>query len=212
MTPDAQPVAATDANGNFDFTIDKSVTKFSDFESGTIAAVKDGFGMAWCPSVVMNLDEKSREDYRKEIEDLPKEYRTQMEAKLDGVGKPLRLVHDDQAVTGKILNIEGQPVAGAKLTLLSVTTGENDTLDQWNAAVNEPQADFYSARWKTPRSVNGPQLRSLITPAVSGAKGKFKLSGIGNGRIAQLLVEGSGITTEKIYAVSYTHLTLPTKA
>ena len=199
MTPDAQPVAATDANGNFDFTIDKSVARFSDFESGIIAAVKDGFGMAWCPSVVMNLDDKSRKDDRKEIEDLPKEYRTQMEAKLDGVGKPLRLVHDDQAVTGKILNIEGQPVAGAKLTLLTVSTGRNDTLDQWNAAATEPQADFYSVRQKTPRSINGPQLRSLITPAVSDTEGKFKINGIGNGRIAQLLVEGSGITTEKIY-------------
>jgi len=161
MTPDAQPVAATDANGNFDFTIDKSVARFSDFESGIIAAVKDGFGMAWCPSVVMNLDDKSRKDDRKEIEDLPKEYRTQMEAKLDGVGN--------------------QPVAGAKLTLLTVSTGRNDTLDQWNAAATEPQADFYSVRQKTPRSINGPQLRSLITPAVSDTEGKFKINGIGNG-------------------------------
>lgn len=74
LAPDAQPVGVTDSNGSFDITIDKSVAKFSDFKYGSIAAVKDGFGMAWCPSVVMNLDDKSRKDDRKEIEDLPKEY------------------------------------------------------------------------------------------------------------------------------------------
>ncbi len=94
----------------------------------------------------------------------------------------------------------GSGVAGTRLTLMQVSTGDNNDLAAWRAAAKEPKADFYSARQKTTLSMNGPQVRSLVKPAVTDADGRFELRGVGHGRIAQLLVEGPGIETAEVYA------------
>jgi hypothetical protein len=53
---------------------------------------------------------------------------------------------------------------------------------------------------KTPMAINGPQVRSLVKPAVTDAGGRFTLHGVGPGRIAELLIEGQGIESAKIFA------------
>ena len=202
LAPDAQPIARTDQNGRFEFSVDESVPGHENFKVGNIAAVKDGFGVGWCSSIVFDVDDQSRKDYqeRMDMNGVSEDSRNMMQHTLDRVGQPLQLVRDAQAVTGTIMDIEGQPVAGAKLTLLQILTGVNDTLNEWHLAAAEPTADFYSTHRKTLNYINGPQVRSLVKPAVTNAAGKFQLSGVGDNRIVELLVEGPGIATETIYA------------
>ncbi len=52
----------------------------------------------------------------------------------------------------------------------------------------------------TSRSINGPQVRSLVRPAVTGSDGRFELRGVGHGRIVGLLLEGPGIESAKVLA------------
>ena len=76
----------------------------------------------------------------------------------------------------------------------------DDDLTAWRTAAKADKADYYSARMKTPHSMNGPQVRSLVRPAATDADGRFTMRGIGRGRIAELLVEGPGVESARIFA------------
>ena len=200
LDPSWQPVATADDSGKFDFTVNDSAANYREFKHGTLVAVKDGFGFAWESSSLFDPTGKSQEHMRERLKTTAQEYRPQLERQLARVGQPLRLSKDDQAISGRIVNIEGRPVVGAKLTLLSVATSENDDLSDWREEAVKSEADYYSARTKTARMMNGPQVRSLVKQATTDQQGKFRMPGIGNGRIAELLVEGPGIASEKIFA------------
>ncbi len=101
---------------------------------------------------------------------------------------------------GGVVDINGQGVKGTRVTLLEVWTGLDDDLSGWLKAAKEPKADYYTARMKTPSVMNGPQVRSLVKPAVTDEDGQFVLRGVGRGRIVNLLLEGPGIESRRLFA------------
>ena len=62
---------------------------------------------------------------------------------------------------GAAVWINGQPVARTQLSLLEVWAGETDDLSPWLEATKAKQADYYLARMKTPRMINGPGVSAL---------------------------------------------------
>ncbi|TWT90290.1 Regulatory protein BlaR1 [Pseudobythopirellula maris] len=203
LTPNWKPLATTNAEGGFRFTV-----KPSDFGSnatarefgyGQIVATHPDFGFA---SAAASLFETSGEALRKvkeRLKTVPPAYAGAIKKMLAAKGQPLKLQAESQPIRGRIVDINGQPVAGAKLTLLETWTGVDGTLDGWTRAAGEPKADYYSARMQTPQSMNGPQLRSVISPATTDADGRFRINGIGDGKIAWLLLEGPGIESAKVW-------------
>src|SRR5690606_4116000 len=88
----------------------------------------------------------------------------------------------------------------ARITLLEMRTGADNNLDAWRKATEADNANYYSTVSHTPAGLNGPQVRSLVTPAVTDADGRFTLRGVGEGRIARILIEGPGIETKRVFA------------
>jgi hypothetical protein len=103
----------------------------------------------------------------------------------------LRLVKDDQPIEGRLLNLEGQPVAGALVKIQDVERREGDeALDGWMAAWerwrkeqrsrgNPPDAGF--------RSVPAAAFREATVR--SDKDGRFRLTGFGRERIVHLEIQ-----------------------
>jgi beta-lactamase regulating signal transducer with metallopeptidase domain/protocatechuate 3,4-dioxygenase beta subunit len=204
LQPSWKPMGRTNAKGEFQLTVnprDLGIgVRRAETMGSSLVAVKDGYGFAFAPSGLYETSGAWRKAIEGKMAEAPAELLASLQRMLAGAGGPLRLTVDDSPLTGRVIDVDGEPVAGVKVTLLEIWTGENDDLDAWRAAANEEKADYYSARMTTPRSMNGPQVRSIVRPAVTDANGQFIMRGIGRGRIAELLVEGPGVAAERIFA------------
>lgn len=174
LTGDFKPITQSREDGRFDFTFAPSdlgpgVTDY-EFRYNSLVAVKDGFGFA------VAAGSKFRE--QKDI--------------------PMIALAPDHPIKGRIIDINGQPVAGARLTLFRVYSNDQHDLNNWNVEAEKPRSDFYKAREHVPTINSGRLVRSVVQPGVTNEKGEFTMSGIGKGRIARLLLEGDGIETQKV--------------
>ena len=204
LTPDWQQFAVTDSQGDFQFTIGDDhfgpLAPARQWEPGSICAVADGYGFAWSQAALFETSGKQLRAMRDRLNEIPSDMRARVQRLLSRRGAPLRLVPDDEPIRGQVLDINGQPVAGATLTLFEAYAGDAGTLDAWLSATRLKEADFYSTRESTPYFMNGPQLRSLITPATTDKDGRFTLRGVGRERVVRLLLEGPGIQTDLVWA------------
>jgi RNA polymerase sigma factor (sigma-70 family) len=117
-------------------------------------------------------------------------------AKLDLQAKSpltLRLVKDDAPITGRVLDLQGRPVAAADVRLLSLETTTEEDLTS------------YLKGWRTERFGGAIQSASKILYHASAAglakavktdaEGRFRLTGCGRERVVKLSIEAPTIET-----------------
>jgi RNA polymerase sigma factor (sigma-70 family) len=122
------------------------------------------------------------------------------------LGKPgvtdlmVRLVKDDKPICGRILNLEGKPVAGARVRIAdSLSIPKKDDLTTWLAAFkNNPDEDPYQVDWTHLTELHSSAFDLLIPPVTTGIDGRFQIKGIGRERLARLRIEGPTIATQVI--------------
>ncbi len=138
----------------------------------------------------------------------------------------LRLVKDDVPIRGRVLDLEGKPVAGATVRVLDL---HQIDLDWW--LENEKRGFGYSPKRGhiEYKSIKSSAL-DLPAQAITGADGRFQLHGLGRERLVDLLIEGDtiervhcrGLTRdgknlnlpkgrEPIYPATFDHISAPTK-
>jgi RNA polymerase sigma factor (sigma-70 family) len=111
----------------------------------------------------------------------------------------LRLAKDDVPVTGRILNLEGKPVAGVSLQVTAVKAPRGDSLTPWLDAVKtRTTSDGYSLEYELLPMFSTIDLHRLFPAITTSADGRFTLRGIGRERAVTLLVEGPTIETREI--------------
>ncbi|OYV88697.1 MAG: hypothetical protein B7Z73_07990, partial [Planctomycetia bacterium 21-64-5] len=116
-------------------------------------------------------------------------------AKPDADGTYTVRLIDDMPIRGRILTLEGQPVVAAKITVRTVRCFANNRLDE------------YVEAWKTGR-VPFPSERFALTPPDrpgsirTDKEGRFSLRGIGAERQADVLLEGDGIGTARLFVMT----------
>ncbi|MDB4766661.1 hypothetical protein OAG71_03120, partial [bacterium] len=113
--------------------------------------------------------------------------------------QPMKLVKDDEPIVGTLRDAQGNPVVGAKVQLYSTLAVQFNDLTRWKEAASRPDADQNSVRSESSKEIVGSQAMSLVKPSVTDAEGRFRLQGIGDYRLAVLLVSGQGIETKKIH-------------
>jgi RNA polymerase sigma factor (sigma-70 family) len=99
----------------------------------------------------------------------------------------LRLVVD-QPINPRILDLNGRPVAGARLTVKGVSAAEGEDLDKYFALVRKGAGRHFAKEWNGPI----PGRPAVLT---TDADGRFHLSGVGRERVVNLIVEGPAIAT-----------------
>ncbi len=111
----------------------------------------------------------------------------------------LRLVPNDVTIRGRVLDLQGKPVAGAVVSVREVATtpGEDlaPVLKAWQAG------QFWPALELASKSLWGPVVAGLPQRVTTGPDGRFRLPGAGRERLVALSVEVAGIATETIRVV-----------
>jgi RNA polymerase sigma factor (sigma-70 family) len=113
----------------------------------------------------------------------------------------LRLVKDDVPLRGRILNLEGRPVAGVTVRPITVVANAAGDLDRLiKAAETNTWTDLPNAF--KPNLVFSAAAAGLTQTTTTGRDGKFTLSGFGRERIVVLRLDGPTIETCLVNAMT----------
>jgi RNA polymerase sigma factor (sigma-70 family) len=181
--------ATTDKDGRFHIT-----ARPADFGSrgkGTLAASAEGFGLDW-------IDVKPG-DKAEEI--------------------TLRLDQDDAPINGRVLDLEGRPIAGATVRVLAVTKRADDKdltsfVERLEKYLKEGTPGFPNKyfqpgplglawdefQWKRCRTA-GLDVPATVT---TGPDGRFRLTGFGRERVLEAAIHGSTIAQTELRALTRT--------
>jgi RNA polymerase sigma factor (sigma-70 family) len=108
----------------------------------------------------------------------------------NGQGLILRPAPDDVPITGRVVSLEGKPLAGVDVRVVRL------------AALSEAEWREYLDRWKNdwPRAENASRknlfsapARELGATARTGEDGRFRLLGVGRNRLVFLKISGAGL-------------------
>ncbi len=109
----------------------------------------------------------------------------------------VRLAPEGPPIEGRVIDLEGRPVAGAAVRAHAFWFDEKGEFPAWIArARNGAEGNFWQGLQKIPLE----ELCEIETR--TGADGRFKLTGIGRDRIAELLISGPRIATTQAFVFS----------
>ena len=114
----------------------------------------------------------------------------------------VRLVADDVPIEGRVVDLEGRPVAGATVRVWDVFLPTGPDLSNW---LDKARRFGVRGPWEglNTRDLESiPDLPEAATTA--GPDGRFRVVGVGRERIAALLISGPGIATAKVFAMTRT--------
>ena len=109
----------------------------------------------------------------------------------------LQLVRDDVPIAGRIIDLEGRPVAEATVKVLEVRAMAKGSLDDWLKALDERKELHELDHEFLPYRLEGRAVPSIIPSVATGADGRLRIDGIGRERVATLQVEGPTIETKQ---------------
>jgi hypothetical protein len=167
------PVRATSAtDGSFQFTFAESEVKMPPYGKAWntifLVATAAGFGPA-----VAGIDRP--ETARK---------------------RTLRLVKD-VPIKGRVLDLEGRPVAGARAVVFRLMAPKAGDLTAFLKDL-EDRKDGYPAEYKHLTVIENPGLAAFFPEAVADKAGRFQLSGIGGERVVGLAISGPTIESRQV--------------
>ncbi len=172
--------AVSAADGRFAFTMPVQGVKEGDLEKRKrdtyVVAAAEGYGFA-----ATRLDEPGATDLT------------------------LRLVKDDVPIRGRIIDLQGKPIAGVRVGIENNYLGvsKKGDLTECIAALKAAKEKHEHVNWwGYCEWLYSPAFDLLFPPVTTGADGRFEMKGIGRERMAQLRIEGPTIATKKIEAMT----------
>jgi len=125
-----------------------------------------------------------------------------------GKEKPLELkLAKDDPINGRILTLEGKPVAGAKVRVVEVAKPAEPDLSGWLADLkskDQPLHKIHTSHFPHEGRLieAGGPLPGQPQTVVTDAQGRFRIMGLGRERLVELKIEGPSIATVWIQAVT----------
>jgi RNA polymerase sigma factor (sigma-70 family) len=119
-------------------------------------------------------------------------------------GLTLRLVADDVPITGRILDLQGKPVAGVTLRPHALKASPTGKLDDWLEAAKTRKDGVSLEYEKLSVSLRQNRLADLFPRITTGADGRFQSKGVGRERVVALIVEGPTVQTQEINVATRT--------
>lgn len=114
----------------------------------------------------------------------------------------LRLPADDVALTGRVLDQEGRPVAGATVHVARIgKTKEPGTLDGWLATTAEVTKRGYYRGYDGLYTC-GTRFFDTPSSTTTGSDGRWRLSGFGRDRLLQVTISGLAVEKRQVWVVT----------
>src|SRR5262249_35956645 len=117
----------------------------------------------------------------------------------------LRLAKDDVPITGRVLDLEGQPISGATVQVLRSEATPDGKLDAWLEYLNKRAKGMPLPAGPIPYEI--PKLLMAegfdhAVAATTDARGAFRLDGFGRERVVYLKISGPGIEQQVVSVVT----------
>lgn len=198
-TAQSHSMAKSQDDGKFEFAVKAASPLYAQLVEGNgfFVALADGHGLAMKSAHECDSNGALREKLQ-QTGAVDRAMR-----RLLNMPAVFQLVRDDQPLVGRVIDIEGHPVAGATIRVSQISNLTNNSLKEWQQAAAAPNADFYSARRTLGAGVGsdvGGDVLGFIAPVTTDQQGQFTLRGIGSNRIVKLLISGPGVETSEVYA------------
>ena len=181
----AGPVRAkSGADGRFEF--DAPDMTYSDLDGlpsrrqGLLIATADGYAPDW----VVTLGQ-TRSGFRSHSDPVK------------GAELTLQLARDDVPIHGRLLDHDGQPLAGARMRVTALQVPWKRDLDAHLKKYSGPNSRFVEFDYE--RSLYRPAvLPGVETEVTTGADGRFRISGLGRDRLADVMVTAPSIVETRL--------------
>ncbi len=106
----------------------------------------------------------------------------------------LALARDDVPLTGRVLDLQGRPVAGVAVRVVAVMAPPRGDLVAWlKGAEGKSTGEFWTEAHRLSLNFGGP---GTLPAAATGADGRFRLVGIGRDRIAVMDLRGESVAAD----------------
>jgi RNA polymerase sigma factor (sigma-70 family) len=178
---DPVPVrAVTDAKGHFSFTLNtKDVPLSADMiradprKAGQVVVQADGFTFGWMAVMRQQGD------------------------------LTLRLARDDTPVEGRILDLEGKPVAGLRVTVFSAAAGD---LSGFVKVIQAGEPLYAAISKNLPNYLGNPIIGRrevpLLPSTTTDKDGHFRLHGFAKDQLLEVHIEGPTIETQDVFVMN----------
>jgi RNA polymerase sigma factor (sigma-70 family) len=175
--------ATTAADGRFSFTLTQKdvplsadATQSDPLRTGQVVVKAEGFTFAWAAAA-------------KPGEDLS-----------------LQLAADDVPVEGRIVDLQGKPLAGLQVSALSAAAPMQGDLSAFVKALAAGETLYIALGKHMPNSLHnrliGRSLAGFLPTATTDADGRFRLPGFAGERLVELRVEGPTIETQNLFVLT----------
>jgi RNA polymerase sigma factor (sigma-70 family) len=105
----------------------------------------------------------------------------------------LRLAKDDVPVHGRILDLEGKPLAGVTVRVAGLSVPTKGDLTPWLKALEADKKDGYAVEYKHLERLNLAEDLRLYPAVITDSEGRFEIKGVGRERVVHLVLEGPTI-------------------
>jgi RNA polymerase sigma factor (sigma-70 family) len=118
-------------------------------------------------------------------------------------GLTLRLVKDDVPITGRLIDLQGKPIAGVTLKPHALKSSPTGKLDAWLEDAKTRRGGTPLEYEKLSIAVWGaPALAPVFPRFTTDAEGRFRINGVGRERVLALIVEGPTVETQEINVIT----------
>jgi RNA polymerase sigma factor (sigma-70 family) len=110
----------------------------------------------------------------------------------------VRLARDDVPISGRLLDLQGQPLAEVTVRVFALEASPDGSLDKWIEAVKNrrPGLNFFDHQYLSGYRVDG--LAHFFPPVTTDKDGRFQIKGVGRERMVSFTVESPAIETKVI--------------
>jgi protocatechuate 3,4-dioxygenase beta subunit len=176
--------ATTDADGKFAFALtpkdvplSPGFSEVDPLKAGFVVVKADNFTFAW-------------QSARKQTSDLK-----------------FQLAGDDSPINGRILDLQGKPIPGVRVSVLGAAASDKSSLDDFLKAL-EKRDGFYATvfqrlpNWLSNSLVGSRGRVSLLPETRTDADGRFRIHGFAREQLVQLRLDGPTIERKDFYVAT----------